>query len=42
MQLVESVRCLTRRLARGVGGDHDRRSVLVRPADHEHVVPASR
>ena len=24
----------------GVGRDHDRRSVLVRPADHEDVVPA--
>ena len=29
---------LTRRLARGVRRDHDRRAVLVRPADHEHVV----
>ena len=37
---VEAIRCLTRRLAGGVRRDHDRRSVLVRPADHEHVVPA--
>ena len=35
---VEALRGLTRRLAGGVRGDHDRRPVLVRPADHEHVV----
>ena len=37
---VEAVGRLTRRLARRVGRDHDRRAVLVGPADHEDVVPA--
>ena len=39
-ELAEPIGGLTRRLARGVGGDHDRRAVLVRTADHENVVPA--
>jgi hypothetical protein len=37
---VEPVRRLRGRLSRGVGRDHDRRAVLVRAADHQHVVPS--
>ena len=39
-ELAEPIGSLTRRLAGGVRCDHDRRTVLVRSADHEDVVPA--
>ena len=40
MSAAEALGGLTRRLSRRVGGDHDRRPVLVRAAHHEHVVAA--